>query len=131
MADLSKEQLAHLKQLLDRREQELREDLQREVSEKDEFMEVATEAPDPGDSSFANLAVDLGNAAVTRDLTELRAVEAARKRMENGVYGDCVRCETEIPYERLKVQPTAERCAPCQEAYEKTHGGEGMRGSSL
>lgn len=130
MANLSDEQLAHLKQLLDERERTLRADLLREVNEKDEYMDVATEIPDPGDSSFANLAVDLGNAAVTRDLTELRAVEAARQRMENDVYGVCVSCEAEIPYERLKVQPTADRCAPCQEHYEKTHG-DAMRGNTM
>lgn len=130
MANLSSEQLGYLKQLLDKREQELRADLHREVNEKDEYLDVATEAPDPGDSSFANLSVDLGNAAVTRDLTELRAVEAARQRMENGIYGDCVNCGTEIPYERLKVQPIAERCAPCQALYEKTHG-DILRGTSL
>lgn len=130
MAYLSDEQLAHLKQLLDERERTLRADLLREVNEKDEYMDVATEIPDPGDSSFANLAVDLGNAAVTRDLTELRAVEAARQRMENDVYGVCVSCEAEIPYERLKVQPTADRCAPCQEHYEKTHG-DAMRGNTM
>ncbi|HEX7635037.1 MAG TPA: TraR/DksA C4-type zinc finger protein, partial [Noviherbaspirillum sp.] len=59
-----------------------------------------------------------------------RAIEAARIRMENGAYGDCASCETEIPYERLKVQPTAERCAPCQETYEKTHV-DMLRGTSL
>lgn len=130
MANLSGEQLAHAKQLLDERERALRADLFREVNEKDEYTDVASEAPDPGDSSFANLAVDLGNAAVTRDLTELRAVEAAHQRLENGTYGICVNCEAEIPYERLKVQPTAERCAPCQEHYEKTHG-DTMRGATL
>lgn len=130
MAHLNGERLAHLKQLLDDRERALRADLHREVNEKDDYLDVATEVPDPGDSSFANLAVDLGNAAVTRDLTELRAVEAARQRMDNGVYGVCVNCEAEIPYERLMVQPTAERCAPCQELYEKTHG-DAIRGAPL
>ena len=130
MAHLSSEQLLQLKQLLDERDRALRADLFREVNEKDEYLDVATEIPDPGDSSFANLAVDLGNAAVTRDLTELRAVEAARQRMENGVYGMCVSCEADIPFERLKVQPIAERCAPCQEHYEKTHG-DAMRGYTL
>ena len=130
MSNLTKEQRAYLTHLLDERERALRADLQREVSEKDEFTEVASEAPDPGDSSFANLAVDLGNAAVTRDITVLRAIESARSRMENGTYGVCVNCETDIPYERLKVQPTAERCAPCQEMYEKTHV-DLMRGTTL
>ena len=130
MSNLSDGQLAELKQMLDNRYKELTTELQREVNDQDDYLDVATEAPDPGDSSFANLAVDLGNAAITRDVVELRSIEAARIRMENGTYGDCVTCETEIPYERLKVQPTAERCAPCQEAWEKTHA-EGGRGATM
>ncbi|HVK95303.1 MAG TPA: TraR/DksA family transcriptional regulator [Noviherbaspirillum sp.] len=130
MSNLTDEQLARIKQLLAAREQELRAELHREVSEKDEFVDVATEAPDPGDASFANLTVDLGNAAVTRDLVELRAIEAAHARLENDVYGECVSCGMDIPYERLEVQPMAERCAPCQDMYEKTHA-DAMRGTNM
>lgn len=121
MAKLTKEQLAHLAHLLNERETMLRADLQREIGLKEDYVDVATEAPDTGDSSFANLSVDLGNAAVTRDIVELRAIEAARQRIEHGFYGECIECETGIPYERMEVQPMAERCAPCQEIYEKTH----------
>ncbi|HZW21090.1 TraR/DksA family transcriptional regulator [Noviherbaspirillum sp.] len=130
MSNLSEGQLAELKRMLDGRYKELSEELHREVNGQDDYLDLATEVPDPGDSSFANLSVDLGNAAITRDISELRAIEAARSRMENGTYGDCVNCETEIPYERLKVQPTAERCAPCQEAWEKSHA-EGGRGATM
>ncbi|HYD95979.1 MAG TPA: TraR/DksA C4-type zinc finger protein [Noviherbaspirillum sp.] len=130
MSTLSAEQVSELSKMLDDRYKELSAELHREVNEQDGFLDVATEAPDPGDSSFANLSVDLGNAAITRDIVELRAIEAARNRMENGTYGDCTSCETEIPYERLKVQPAAERCAPCQEAYEKSHA-EGGRGATM
>jgi DnaK suppressor protein len=121
MANLTDEQFAHLKKLLDERDRAVRADLRREAGQQEDFIDVATEVPDPGDASFADLSVDLGNAAVGRDLTELRGIEAARQRMESGTYGDCVNCETEIPYERLLVQPAAERCAPCQEMHEKTH----------
>jgi len=130
MANLTEQQLAHLKRTLDERDRALRADLVREMNAKEGYRQVASDLPDPGDSSFANLEVDLENAAVTRDISELRAIEAARKRMENDTYGDCVVCETEIPYERLQVQPTAERCAPCQEMHEKTHI-DPMRGNTL
>lgn len=130
MANLTEEQLAHLKDMLEQRGRDLRAELHREMNEKDEYIDVAPELSDPADSSFASLAADLGHAAVSRDLTELRSVEAALKRMENGTYGDCVNCVTEIPYERLKVQPTAERCTPCQQTYEKTHI-DLMRGASM
>lgn len=121
MANLTDEQLAHLKDQMDRRAKELRDDMRRETDIKDDYIDVATHISDPGDASFADLSVDLGNAAISRDVNELRAIEAARGRMNNGTYGDCINCGTEIPYERLEVQPTAERCAPCQEMYEKTH----------
>jgi DnaK suppressor protein len=130
MANLTQKQLLHLTQLLNARERALREDLKRETEQQDDYVDVATDAPDPGDSSFANLAVDLGNAAVTRDVVELRAIGAARQRIENGTYGQCINCETDIPYGRMEAQPTAERCAPCQEMYEKTHA-DLLRGSTL
>lgn len=130
MANLTKEQLVHLKQLLEQREADLREELHREMNERDEYVDVKPALPDPADSSFASLAADIGHAAATRDMTELRAIEAAQKRMENEVYGDCVSCGAEIPYERLEVQPAAERCAPCQQVYEKTHGDVG-RGATM
>lgn len=130
MSNLTDAQIAELKAVLDTRHEELRAELHRQVNEKDDYVDVATEIPDPGDSSFANLEIDLDNAAVTRDIAEVRAIEAARTRIENGTYGICVSCETDIPYARLKVQPTADRCAPCQEMYEKMHADMG-RGATL
>jgi RNA polymerase-binding transcription factor DksA len=127
---LSEDQLAHLAELLNRREQVLRADIRRELSLQEDYAQLASEAPDPGDASFADLSVDLGNAAVTRDLAELRAIEAARVRMEKGSYGECSECGFEIPYERLQALPTADRCAPCQGRYEKMHF-DALKGSSL
>lgn len=130
MTSLTIEKLDHLKGLLDQRENVLRDDIQRELNLQDDYADLASEVPDPGDSSFANLAVDLGNAAVTRDLKELRAINAARSRIEQETYGICIECGYEIPYERMEAQPAAERCAPCQEVYEKTHI-DALKGASL
>jgi len=130
MTTLNESQLQTIKDMLDRREDELRADLERESGEKRDLTDYAPAVPDPADASFVNLALDLGNAAMTRDFAELRAIGAARKRIEDGSYGECVQCGTDIPFERLKAQPTAERCAPCQEMYEKTHADAG-RGAVL
>lgn len=121
MKHLSHEKLDRLKDLLNRREEVLRAGIQREGDLQDDYAQLASEVPDPGDSSFANLSVDLGNAAVTRDIMELRAIQTAHKRIETGIYGECAECGFEIPYERLQALPSAERCAPCQEMFEKTH----------
>jgi RNA polymerase-binding transcription factor DksA len=130
MNNLTQDQTIQLEKLLDERERALRDDMQREVASKEEFRDVASEAPDAGDASFASLEVDLENAAVARDVGEMRAIEAARARIDNGTYGTCIECETEIPFERLLVQPTAERCAPCQNMYEKTHA-SAVKGATL
>lgn len=91
---------------------------------------MASEVADPGDLSFADLTTDLGNAEIGRDVQELHAINAARERMEDGSYGECADCGTEIPYARLEVQPMAIRCINCQEVFEKTHMGAG-RGATL
>lgn len=130
MDSLNEQQRTRLGKALAQRENDLRDDIQRELKSHDDYMQLASEVPDPGDQSFANLSVDLGNAAVSRDLHELRAVELARKRMSSGTYGECATCGYPIPYERLMAMPAAERCAPCQENFERTHH-EGQRGSTM
>lgn len=44
---------------------------------------------------------------------ELRQVDAAWRKMENGTYGLCDRCHAEIPAERLEVMPFAIFCVQC------------------
>lgn len=130
MTSLTVEKRSHLKSMLDQRERVLRDEIRREVGLQDNFTDLASEVADAGDSSFAHLAMDLGNAAVGRDMKELDAIQAARLRMEQDIYGSCTDCGYEIPYERMEALPTAERCAPCQEVYEKTHA-DVLKGASL
>lgn len=131
MENLNQHQKTQLYSVLTERDRRLREEIRQEVSLQDDYVQLASEVPDPGDLSFANLAIDLGNAAVTRDMNELRAIELARKKIESGTYGECITCGYEIPFERLEAIPTAERCAPCQQNFERTHYQDGMKGASL
>ena len=106
---------------------ELREDVER--VRNDNFEDLAGAAPDAGDESVATLIADLDHADVSRDLNELRDLEAARTRLADGSYGTCADCGGEIGYERLKANPAAVRCIACQTRHEKTYGG--VSGSSL
>lgn len=56
-----------------------------------------------------------------RDQTELRQVADALERMRTGDYGLCIDCGTDIGLQRLQALPSAERCMPCQESYEREH----------
>ncbi|HVL37118.1 MAG TPA: TraR/DksA family transcriptional regulator [Burkholderiales bacterium] len=120
---LEPQQLQELKSAVEQRlsalRAELREDL-RKVREA-RFEDLAGAAPDAGDDSVASLLSDLDQADATRDLSELRALDAARQRIEQGSYGQCSRCGLEIGFARLRANPAAERCIECQTLFEKTH----------
>jgi RNA polymerase-binding transcription factor len=76
------------------------------------------------DDEQADLATDTYQAELdeTRrdELNEqLRAVERAEQRLEDGTYGRSVVSGEPIPDERLEVNPAAERTAAEQEAFER------------
>jgi len=106
---------------------ELREDAER--VQRDRHEDLAGASPDAGDESVATLIADLDQADLGRDLSELRAIEAARTRLSDGSYGICADCGGDIGYERLKANPSALRCIACQTLHEKLYGN--ATGSSL
>jgi len=128
---LTAQQAQELLGLIDARRRALQEELHEDVerTRADGFEELAGAARDAGDESVATLIGDLDHAEVSRDLAELRALDAARQRMDRGSYGICVDCGGEIEYERLRAEPAALRCIRCQRVHEKTYAGPA--GSSL
>ncbi len=65
---------------------------------------------------------DLEFALDARETAELVAVDAALKRIEDGVYGQCMDCGVDIPAPRLHAAPEAARCIDCQDKWENSHG---------
>ena len=63
--------------------------------------------------------MDLNLAEITRDVTELREVDAALDRIRRGTYGQCEACGTDIDPERLRALPQARYCLECQERRER------------
>lgn len=57
------------------------------------------------------------------DLRELRAVESALERIEQGCYGVCTSCGSVIAAERMRAQPAAALCITCQAEAEHRPGG--------
>ena len=40
----------------------------------------------------------------------------ALRRIAEGTYGRCERCDADIPVERLEIRPHARHCVPCQQS---------------
>ncbi len=75
-------------------------------------------ASDDGDLADISSRDRMRAATLTRHQAQLRAVEEALLRIEDGVYGICEDCGEEIPIGRLNALPFALRCVDCQERHE-------------
>ncbi|MEQ8178927.1 MAG: TraR/DksA C4-type zinc finger protein [Amphiplicatus sp.] len=55
----------------------------------------------------------MAEATKRKHLHEIKRIEAALKRMEEGEFGFCVSCGEEIAPARLKADPAVARCVGC------------------
>lgn len=120
---LTQQQTQELHATVEQRRAALRTEIDRDLDKvrADRLEDLAGASPDPGDESVASLISDLDQADTTRDLSELRSLDAAHERIADGSYGTCIECGGDIGFERLRANPAAERCIRCQTQYEKTH----------
>ena len=120
---LNRRDTIQLASIIEERRDALREEIRREVARgrEESYAELAGATHDRAEEALADLVADLGNAEVTRDLEELRGLEAALRRIADGGFGLCADCGADIPLERLRVQPGATRCVPCQARHDRTY----------
>lgn len=120
-------QLDVLKRAIARRYGELLEDTREDVerAREETFGALAGPVTDQGDRAVADLLADLDQAEVSRDLREIKNIEAALARIHDGTFGGCVDCHAEIEVKRLRAYPIATRCVRCQGAWEKAYAHPG------
>ena len=101
---LSQEQTQELHSVVEHRRAVLRAEIDRGLGKvrADRLEDLAGASPDPGDESVASLISDLDQADTSRDLSELRSLDAAHERIADGSYGTCIECGRDIGYARLK-----------------------------
>lgn len=102
--------------------QEIRDDLFGEDVE--EYRSQFERAMDDGDKSVADQMAALGLKKVDIVQEELSQLHEAERKLNNGTYGQCEECGSEISAARLAARPFAVYCLPCQEQRE----GTGVRG---
>ena len=80
--------------------------------------EIGQELDAHDSKDWEELAVEREADEVLEDLClsaqhELRMIEAALKRVDEGEYGYCVKCGSQIAEERLEVLPATPFCKDC------------------
>lgn len=121
---LDRTQLADIRKLLEGRRFELIEEIREEManSENQQYVElIGRTAADSGDAAVGDMLADLNLDILDRHVQQLREIDAARVRLDEGSYGVCVECGENIAFARLLASPVALRCYDCQQKREKTH----------
>ncbi len=117
---LSQQHLHDIEQRLRDRRAALAAELRQETRDEDGLLRLPDHRGE-GDRSvgFEMEAVDLAQSL--RDADELQRIDAALQRLGDGSYGTCADCGESIGDARLRAEPTALRCAACQQRFEHLH----------
>jgi DnaK suppressor protein len=91
----------------------LMEDVDRPLGRRDEIAVEST--PDALDQVQRAADRELALRQLELDSSRLRGLRNALERIEDGSYGTCQRCDSEISFKRLKAVPWAAYCLQCQE----------------
>lgn len=123
MPGLSDNDMNMFKQRLRERRDRLRADLRDDARDSDSknFDNMAGGVRDAGDDSQVVQISDLTISSIEKQMAELRAIDDALHRIEDGTYGECMDCGGDIPRARLDAYPTATRCTQCQSRRENLY----------
>lgn len=116
---MDKQRLEYFRNLLLEQRRQAIKDLRADKS-------TALEADDGVEDSGEMSELDL-NRSVAVDLADrqthlIEEIDEALQRIEDGTYGQCVRCGKPLDEKRLKAMPTARYDVECQAAIEKAQG---------
>jgi DnaK suppressor protein len=116
-------ELQKIRELLQRRRREIlsaNDGAHRELS----ALKNQERDPEYEENAQAELADYTLSSLMEAQRREIMLIDAALRRMDTGVFGDCVDCGYEIPIERLEALPFAIRCEEDATRHElETRGG--------
>jgi DnaK suppressor protein len=94
-------------------------ELERAIRQRDGI--AVEQSPDQVDEIQRASERDLVIRNLDRESHQLRNARAALRRIRDGAFGVCERCEGEIHPKRLAAVPWAPLCIQCQEAQDCNH----------
>jgi DnaK suppressor protein len=121
---LTQSQCAELVRMMDTRAGELEEYIRNTLPKPadETTLERTGVAQDEVDEATIGAEEHFNHSMHRHYVDEMRQIEAARERAQNGLVGSCTDCGDDIGYARLRAQPYAVRCVDCQERHEHVAG---------
>jgi RNA polymerase-binding transcription factor len=116
---MDRQKLEYFRNLLLEQRRQATEDLR---ADKSTALEGDDGVEDSGEMSQLDLNRSTALDLATRQTQLIEDIDEALQRIEDGTYGQCVRCGKPLDEERLKAMPTAKYDAECQAAIEAAQG---------
>ena len=99
---------------------EMRKSLSKNVEDKKNLDMLEPEVGDSIDQATQSLDKEILFELSDNERKTLDNIDAALRKMDNGIYGICEHCKRHIEKKRLKALPSARYCLPCQSGAEKS-----------
>src|ERR1044072_572611 len=112
---MNKQKLEYFHSLLMWQRRQATEDLR---ADRTTALEGDDGVEDVGEMSELDLNRSVAFELAARESHRIQAIDEAWGQIENGTYGQCVRCGKPLYKERLKAMPTAKYGPKCQAAIE-------------
>ncbi|MBV9082860.1 MAG: TraR/DksA family transcriptional regulator [Acidobacteriaceae bacterium] len=122
---MSKSEMSTFRKVLE----EKRKDLLSTCSHRDDIVIEAT--ADDIDRLQQQVTREVAIHHLDKSAKLLKSVQAALDRVEDEIYGVCLRCEEPIAEKRLKAIPWASYCVNCQEAVDLEGVFDGDDGNTI
>lgn len=109
-----------LRKMLEERLHELTLDVHGRIRDARADSSNERKAIDEGETSELDTQDELEFALIQMKAETLNRIDAALRRLEEGIYGRCSECGGEIAATRLRAVPFAVRCKDCEDIHERT-----------
>ncbi len=122
---LTKSEVKSYRQMLLDKRKILTEDIKRMEgdslgkSRQDQSGDLSNMPIHMADISSDNFELELTLGLIENEERQIREIDLALTRLEDGTYGVCENCEGKIPKARLKAIPNATLCLKCKELEEE------------
>ncbi len=115
---MTKNPYSEFRELLQAQRRQIVDEVREKIAASGEGLGFVNQSKITDDDGAADAAAEMEVAMAMRESQELQEIEAALARIADGSYATCSDCGDEIGMARLKANPSARRCLPCQEKYE-------------